>query len=58
MPSRRRRGRSRDACRLAQSRQLGAGDVVWSRNTARAELAIVLEPEVALERALQMGAAA
>jgi biotin-(acetyl-CoA carboxylase) ligase len=27
---------------------------VWSRNTARAELAIVLEPEVAFERALQM----
>ena len=42
------------ACRLAKSRQLGAGDVVWSRNTARAELAIVLEPEVPLERALQM----
>jgi BirA family transcriptional regulator, biotin operon repressor / biotin---[acetyl-CoA-carboxylase] ligase len=43
------------ACRLAQSGELGAGDVVWSRNTARAELAIVLEPEVRLERALQMG---
>jgi BirA family biotin operon repressor/biotin-[acetyl-CoA-carboxylase] ligase len=42
------------ACRLAKSRQLGAGDAVWSRNTARAELAIVLEPEVPLERALQM----
>ena len=42
------------ACRLAKSRQLGAGDAVWSRNTARAELAIVLEPEVRLERALQM----
>lgn len=28
--------------------------MVWSRNTARAELAIVLEPEVALERSLQM----
>jgi len=34
--------------------ELGAGDLVWSRNAARAELAIVLEPEVALERALQM----
>lgn len=43
------------ACRLAQSGKLGAGDVVWSRNTARAQLAIVLEPEVVLERALQMG---
>ena len=29
--------------------------MVWSRNTGRAELAVVLEPEVALERALQMG---
>jgi biotin-(acetyl-CoA carboxylase) ligase len=44
-----------EACRLAQAGRLGAGDVVWSRNTARAQLAIVLEPEVALERALQMG---
>jgi BirA family transcriptional regulator, biotin operon repressor / biotin---[acetyl-CoA-carboxylase] ligase len=42
------------ACRQAQSGKLGAGDVVWSRNTARAELAIVLEPEVRLERAVQM----
>jgi BirA family biotin operon repressor/biotin-[acetyl-CoA-carboxylase] ligase len=44
-----------EACRLAQVRELGAGDVVWGRSTARAELAVVLEPEVALERALQMG---
>jgi BirA family transcriptional regulator, biotin operon repressor / biotin---[acetyl-CoA-carboxylase] ligase len=43
------------ACRQAQDGSLGAGDVVWSRNTGRAQLAIVLEPEVALERALQMG---
>jgi biotin-(acetyl-CoA carboxylase) ligase len=43
------------ACRLAQTAKLGAGDVVWSRNAGRAQLAIVLEPEVALERALQMG---
>ena len=43
------------ACRLVRARELGAGDVVWSRNTARAEFAIVLEPAVALERALQMG---
>lgn len=43
------------ACRLVQARKLGAGDVVWSRNTGRAEFAVVLEPEVALERALQMG---
>ena len=44
-----------EACRRVQARKLGAGDVVWSRNTARAEFAVVLEPEVALERALQMG---
>jgi biotin-(acetyl-CoA carboxylase) ligase len=43
------------ACRLARTGELGAGDLVWSRNTARAELAIVLEPEVTLARALQMG---
>jgi BirA family biotin operon repressor/biotin-[acetyl-CoA-carboxylase] ligase len=43
------------ALRLVQARKLGAGDVVWSRNASRAELAIVLEPEVALGRALQMG---
>jgi BirA family transcriptional regulator, biotin operon repressor / biotin---[acetyl-CoA-carboxylase] ligase len=42
------------ACRLVQAGELSAGDVVWSRNVARAELAIVLEPEVVLERALQM----
>src|SRR5437660_1044252 len=34
---------------------MSAGDVVWSRNTGRAQVAIVLEPEVALARALQMG---
>jgi len=42
------------ACRQAQLGKLGAGDLVWSRSTQRASLAIVLEPEVALERALQM----
>jgi BirA family biotin operon repressor/biotin-[acetyl-CoA-carboxylase] ligase len=44
-----------EACRLARARKLGAGDVVWSRNAGRAEFAVVLEPDVALERALQMG---
>ena len=43
-----------EACRRAQARELGAGDVVWSLGTARADLAIVLEPEVALDRAVQM----
>ena len=42
------------ACRLAQAHEFGAGDLVWSRNVGRVALAIVLEPEVALERALQM----
>lgn len=42
------------AIRAAAAGKLGAGDVVWSRHTAVAEMAIVLEPEVALERAQQM----
>ncbi len=42
------------ACRRAASGALGAGDVVWSRNTSRIDLAIVLEPEVPLERAVEM----
>lgn len=32
----------------------GAGDVVWGRNTQRFDCAVVLEPEVAFERSLQM----
>lgn len=43
------------ACRGAAEGSLGAGDLVWSRNTARADCAIVLEPEVPLSTALQMG---
>lgn len=42
------------ACRLAHAGELGAGDLVWSRNTGRVQMAVVLEPEVSLERALQM----
>jgi biotin-(acetyl-CoA carboxylase) ligase len=42
------------AGRLAAAGGIGAGDVVWSRALDRAEMAIVLEPEVALDRALQM----
>lgn len=34
---------------------LGAGDLIWARTTAAADLALVLEPEVALEQAWQMG---
>ncbi len=46
------------ACRQASRGTLGAGDLVWSRNTSRAECAIVLEPEVPLGTALQMNALA
>jgi biotin-(acetyl-CoA carboxylase) ligase len=43
-----------EACRRVRVGELGAGDIVFSRSSARAALAIVLEPEVALARALQM----
>lgn len=42
------------ACERAARGELGAGDVVWSRNKARVEAAIILEPEVGLETAAQM----
>lgn len=42
------------ACQSAASGELGAGDIVWSRDTARIEAAIVLEPEVGMETAVQM----
>jgi biotin-(acetyl-CoA carboxylase) ligase len=44
-----------EACRRASRRELGAGDLVWSRATARAECAVILEPDVPLRRAVQMG---
>lgn len=47
-----------EACRRASAAKLGAGDIVWSRNTARADLALILEPDVALRTALQMVALA
>lgn len=43
-----------DACKRASTGALGAGDVVWSRNATRVDIAIILEPEVALESAVQM----
>jgi BirA family biotin operon repressor/biotin-[acetyl-CoA-carboxylase] ligase len=43
------------ACRRAEDGEFGAADLVWSRAIARAECAIVLEPEVPLARSLQMG---
>lgn len=42
------------ACDGIREGRLGAGDVVWSRSTAYADLAIILEPDVPLEKALQM----
>lgn len=42
------------ACRRAAGGELGAGDVVWSRNLFLVELAIILEPEVGLDKAVQV----
>jgi len=42
------------AVKGARSGRLGAGDVVWSRNANRLDCAIVLEPEVGRQRALEM----
>jgi biotin-(acetyl-CoA carboxylase) ligase len=42
------------ACDRASEGALGAGDVVWSRNDSRIDVAIIMEPEVALETAVQM----
>jgi BirA family transcriptional regulator, biotin operon repressor / biotin---[acetyl-CoA-carboxylase] ligase len=43
-----------EACRRAARGELSAGDIVWSRNTAKAECALILEPEVSFARAQQM----
>jgi BirA family transcriptional regulator, biotin operon repressor / biotin---[acetyl-CoA-carboxylase] ligase len=45
-----------EACRLAALGTLSAGDLVWSRNTSKAECALILEPEVSLSRSCQMAA--
>lgn len=42
------------ACAGAATGRYGAADIVWARNTARIELALVLEPDVARRAALQM----
>jgi len=42
------------ACRRAAQGSLGAGDVLWSRDLFRVCLAIVLEPEIGMDRAVQM----
>jgi biotin-(acetyl-CoA carboxylase) ligase len=44
-----------EACRRANRGELGAGDLLWSRNSKRAECAVILEPEIPLRRAVQMG---
>ena len=36
------------ACKRAATGELGAGDVVWSRNVDKVDMAVVLEPETAL----------
>lgn len=46
------------ACHQAGRGTLGAGDFVWGRNTRRVECAVILEPEVPLQVALQMNALA
>lgn len=42
------------ACARASAGELGAGDVVWSRHASRIDIAVILEPEVTLETAVQM----
>ena len=42
------------ACDRAAAGELGAGDVVWGRQDSRVDVAIILEPEVPLETAVQM----
>jgi biotin-(acetyl-CoA carboxylase) ligase len=43
-----------EAARRAAAGELGAGDLVWSRDSARAACALVLEPDVALAACCQM----
>ncbi|GAB4226144.1 MAG: hypothetical protein Kow0032_03220 [Methyloligellaceae bacterium] len=43
-----------EACRRAAEGRAGAGDVFWGRDTALLEVAIVLEPDVGMETAVQM----
>ena len=42
------------ACQGAMSGTYGAADVIWSRNTERIELALVLEPDVPRKQALEI----
>jgi biotin-(acetyl-CoA carboxylase) ligase len=42
------------ACRRAAAHELGAADIVWARSTERAELALILEPDVPRRQCLQI----
>lgn len=42
------------ACRRAAAHELGAADLVWARSTECAEMALILEPEVARRQSLQI----
>lgn len=42
------------ACSRAAAHELGATDLVWARSTERAEMALILEPEVARRQCLQI----
>jgi biotin-(acetyl-CoA carboxylase) ligase len=46
------------ACAAAEGGRAGAGDVFWARAVERMDVAIVLEPEVGLDQAMQMPFAA
>jgi len=46
------------ACAEADAGRAGAGDVFWARATNRLDVAIVLEPDVILQQAMQMPFAA
>ncbi|MBL6430641.1 MAG: hypothetical protein HPM95_03315 [Alphaproteobacteria bacterium] len=54
MPRRRAHGRFRNRLRGGGSRAFSAGDLVWSRRTDVVSLALVLEPEVPPDRAVEM----
>ncbi len=42
------------ACKRAAAGELGAADLVWARATMRADMALVLEPDVSLAKSLEM----
>ncbi len=42
------------ACKRAAAGDLGAADLVWGRSTTRADMALILEPDVPLEKAREI----